>query len=804
MRDRIWKRAAAASLAAVMTMGLTACGGGSNASADADKKYFKAEYLTDLPDSFNNNVNRVLFRGDNAYYSANDENYTKNMIYSYNMVTGDNTELYEVSQSDGQGGSSYISDYTVSEDGNVYLFMGKSEPDTSAVTEDYSNATYDDVINYMMEQWGYDNEDSAKKDWEDYYEFQFTDEDGNPDYAAFLTAQNAQYIQTNYIVKVDESGNEAFRQEIEDDSSDVSCNGMGADKDGNLYVALNKWTVDGQNSEYYIQVYDKDGNMKGKIKTTDYINSIITLKDGRVCTTSYGESGCELIPIDVSAMKQATDQTMPIPGDTISVLDEKNILVQDGSTLYKYNLDTQTKEAYFNWMDCNISSSTVNAYSVLSDGRIAVYTQNWNSNGNSAEIALIKEVDASEVTETTELTMAALWQDSDVEEKIIAFNKSQDQYHINLKTYYDGDVEYDDAIKNFTTDITAGSGVDIVLFNSYSEAINFASKGLNVDLYSLIDKDTDLSKDDFISNILSVCEYEGKLAFLPQTFTISTLIGKAEDVGTTPGWTLQQMKDLLASKPDGTELIQGMERNSALSMMMNLGYQDFINMEDSTCNFDSQEFVDVLEFAAMFPETYEWNPDGGDDTPTLLNQGKVLLDNFQASDLENIQLYREIYGGPVTLIGYPTSDGGTGAMMQLNNIMGISNSCKDIDGAWQFLRTFYQSKKSDDNSYSYGFSVRKDDFERFCTDAMKEDGNNVGSGYGWGDFSVEIKPATQEDVDQLKEVVYNTTGLADAVSDEVYNIISEEAAAYFSGQKSADEVAKIIQSRMQVYLSETK
>ena len=40
--------------------------------------------------------------------------------------------------------------------------------------------------------------------------------------------------------------------------------------------------------------------------------------------------------------------------------------------------------------------------------------------------------------------------------------------------------------------------------------------------------------------------------------------------------------------------------------------------------------------------------------------------------------------------------------------------------------------------------------------------------------------------------------------DDITNIINEEAAAYFSGQKSAEDVAKIIQSRMQVYLSETK
>ena len=82
---------------------------------------------------------------------------------------------------------------------------------------------------------------------------------------------------------------------------------------------------------------------------------------------------------------------------------------------------------------------------------------------------------------------------------------------------------------------------------------------------------------------------------------------------------------------------------------------------------------------------------------------------------------------------------------------------------------------------------------------MKADSDG-GSTWGWGEFEVEIQPATQE----VKDLVYNTTAVSGAVSDDITNIINEEAAAYFSGQKSAEDVAKIIQSRMQVYLSETK
>lgn len=42
----------------------------------------------------------------------------------------------------------------------------------------------------------------------------------------------------------------------------------------------------------------------------------------------------------------------------------------------------------------------------------------------------------------------------------------------------------------------------------------------------------------------------------------------------------------------------------------------------------------------------------------------------------------------------------------------------------------------------------------------------------------------------------------DGGDSQIQNIIIEEAAAYFQGQKSVDEVVGIIQSRINIYVSE--
>lgn len=43
---------------------------------------------------------------------------------------------------------------------------------------------------------------------------------------------------------------------------------------------------------------------------------------------------------------------------------------------------------------------------------------------------------------------------------------------------------------------------------------------------------------------------------------------------------------------------------------------------------------------------------------------------------------------------------------------------------------------------------------------------------------------------------------ADSAADNLLKIVKEEAAAYFNGQKSVEDVAIIIQSRMSIYISE--
>ena len=70
-----------------------------------------------------------------------------------------------------------------------------------------------------------------------------------------------------------------------------------------------------------------------------------------------------------------------------------------------------------------------------------------------------------------------------------------------------------------------------------------------------------------------------------------------------------------------------------------------------------------------------------------------------------------------------------------------------------------------------------------------------------GGENIELPRISDTEVDQL--YAYLKTLNTEAYYDSsIENIIVEEAAAFFAGQKSAKDVAGVIQSRVQIYINE--
>lgn len=817
MKKMNLKRGLAALFALCMGIGLAACGG--TETAGEDVKYYRANYQEGLPDTFKNLNGTPIISNDAVYYAAYNDDYTKYGVYSYNFTTKEEKTYFvkdEGAAADPYSGGMYVEQYTADEEGNLYLYMQTWSVDTSQI-QDWSNATLDDVLNFMVENWGMIDTDAALADWNEYYveSYQqqegYTDADGNIDYAKVMTEWTSWNIPRTYtyeVRKMDAAGNQIYSMPIDMQTENMSSYVMDivTGKDGTLFLYMNQYSNDGMSDEYFVIAFDANGNECGRCKMDSYGNGMVVLADGRVGVLSWNDSGQYVISVvDPQTMKVAEDINL---GDNyvnnMVALDAENYLVTDNGGLYKFNLTTQEKELYFNWMDANITSNSVRSFQLLEDGKILVATQSYDyvTYESVDEVAIIEEIPAEEAKNIQAVTLACIYTDEQLEQRIININKKNPQTRIRVKQFYEdyGEMDYEDAMAGFMTAMASDPDVDIVFFNGaspYADMMNFASKGLLIDLNPFIESDEELKREDLMSSVLNACTYKDKLVGLPTSFSVRTVIGKASDVGTEPGWTFADMKALLDSKEPGTQLFYGVNRDWALNMCLNLGYKQFVDMENVNCNFNCKEFIEVLEFANLFPEEFVWEEDV--DQTTLWNTGKVLLADFAISDFAELQLYEVIFGDKMTYIGYPTTEG-NGALMSLGQSFGITKNCEQTDVAWKLIREYFLPQETDGRGYYYGFSIRQDDFDKLCEQAMSSENNGS---WGWGEFEAEIKPATQEQVDEVKDLIANITAVDGAVSSEIMNIINEEAAHYFAGQKTAEQVAETIQSRVWVYLSET-
>lgn len=73
--------------------------------------------------------------------------------------------------------------------------------------------------------------------------------------------------------------------------------------------------------------------------------------------------------------------------------------------------------------------------------------------------------------------------------------------------------------------------------------------------------------------------------------------------------------------------------------------------------------------------------------------------------------------------------------------------------------------------------------------------------WGYDSWTAEIYAATQEEVDAIKELIAAAKPY-DMNDEEIFAIVNEEVTPFFKGQKSAQDVAKVIQSRVSIFISE--
>lgn len=656
-------------------------------------------------------------------------------------------------------------------------------------------------------------------------------------------------INGSYLMHIAADGSTIASLDLSDTNNEDNEDGMSGnlssfavDAAGNLYV-----------SDYNnIYVLDAEGNVQFKLDGSQYNGSLCRLNAQQVGVMWYNytddvnasdENGQYFVPIDLETKDWGEKVKLPsnvwsiFPGD-----DAYDFYYAYNNNIYGYAAKTDTKEKLVDWLACDVDTNNMSGYAMLSDSRVAALMQDWSTDPTTYQLIVLHRVDASEIKEKKVLTLACMYLDWNLRSMIVEYNKTNDEYRINVVDYseYATDDDYNAGVTKLTTEIISGSVPDIFL-TSNLPIDKYAAKGVIADLNTFMDGGNGLSRDYFVPQVMSALEKDGKLYELPTSFSVQTAYALSSIASQYDTWNVAAVQDAMTQLQEGaTVFSNGWTKNTALSNCLSRNLSAFVDWTTGKCEFDSEAFQQLLAFCNSFPaETSDG--DGAiayassadiavddamwDSDATRITNGKQLMSTIGMYSFDsyiwNVYAIRD----KITFTGYPTEDG-SGSSFELQMPMAISSVTKYPDAAWDFVCSIIKKMNTiDENNYYYGFPISQAAFDAEMTDIMTEQyqldekGEQVDwDGDGEPDKAIrgsyetmengetvykDVYALTQEDIDQILGVINSTRSVYD-YDQEILDIITDEVAAYFAGDKDVQTTANMIQSRVNLYVQEQR
>nr|MDE7431940.1 extracellular solute-binding protein [Lachnospiraceae bacterium] len=588
------------------------------------------------------------------------------------------------------------------------------------------------------------------------------------------------------------------------------------DSQGRKISLCNTFKAD--NDEYIVKVNDKDGNEITKIKLENMGMSLVQLSDGTVSCLVYGNKGLELYAIDIEGEKlgkKIADFGNSFSDRVYAGLDNSILYNLDGF-LCRYDIEKGKSQKITKFLDSNINQDDISLIFERNDGTLGIVLRNYEN--EKTEIDFLVKQEGDKNVKKEEIHLGTLYLDSLLQQKVLEFNKTNEKYRIVVDEYAntsDGNEldDYRECIKRFNAAITSGNCPDIIDLSAMSFQ-GYAQKGILEDLIPYFEKDDEIKEEQFVDSVLNTYKMNGKLYTLPANFSINVLAGATSSVGNEMTWNMQEFIAYAQSLPEGMEILDGLTSDGFLMNVLLYNMNEYVNLNTGECNFNSEEFIKLLEYCSKYEssEKYYENYDEENETSEVskIRNKQVAMQSLYLNGIEDYMASKTIFGEPITIKGYPSKDGNGIAIDTNSFLLGISSKSKYKDVAWEFMRNFYTKESQEtEDGMSFGFPVRKDALDEMFQKAKDvetltaPDGTKYTVQWGFDDITLYVPAPTDEDINTVKDIISKADTFIN-LNEEIYSMVQEEAEAYFKGQKTAKEVADVIQSRVSIYIKESR
>jgi len=427
----------------------------------------------------------------------------------------------------------------------------------------------------------------------------------------------------------------------------------------------------------------------------------------------------------------------------------------------------------------------------------------------------------------TIITVATTYTNTTLESRVRAFNADSNTVYVTIRdysAYNTGEADYSGAMTQLDIDILNGNAPDMIDLTGIPSR-KYVTKGILTELDAFLDGDANVKREDLFDSILKLGEVGGKLFHITPEFIPRSLAGKPSLFG-DDGLTIEKISAVLDKHPNTLLL----EDYSALNWLVNcIGYQldGLVNWKNGTCDFDNADFVRLLKLADRFPSEVDLGDNlrltGTDfdsyyeDYVKRIDRNETLLFFSILGDIRSVRAMLDLYGDDGAYLGFPSNKSVSGNTIAAFYTLGILETSEHKDEAWAFISSLIDA----DKTAQIGFMINKNDFEqKAAAEQMPIAERDWSKGLGMtryagfrSDFRYFLKvdevneslrasyPLTAAEVALMRDAIDNIT-TSYAGDSKIMSIVSEEVDAYINGARTAAETARIIQSRVGLYVAE--
>lgn len=461
---------------------------------------------------------------------------------------------------------------------------------------------------------------------------------------------------------------------------------------------------------------------------------------------------------------------------------DKGVELMNGQTLYSYSTDTMDITSDCFLTDCKISKDHVKdirfsqeKYYVLTDAE----------GEKDMTLSVLKISDVQERKEKIKLLLYQAYYPTIFQEDIDNYNFSNEDYEIIL------DSDRCDPSTRFIKETKP----DIVILPTY-EALampDYSRSGFFVDLIPFIDASEKIKADELNKAMVEAFSYNGKLYGLSEKIVFQTPAVYADiDM---EGYNTETAVDIICNVTKEKGLESGRTANNYLDLLFTGILDDMVGDEFGPTRFNRQLVEDILVKVKNATE--------GIVEEDLMSSGiserdKRFLSYSRIRDAADISIMTDGYN--LIPIGYPSLSGEPVYLMAFSEIMAVSSYCEHPEGAYEFIEYLMTRSELLGNQRGSIYSI----------DSLNRNGRYPGTEKGY----TELLPVTEYIEGEEFEVKFNDENMSllqdmteNVVVDsmlywDVTDVIAEEAAFYFDGGKSLDEVMDIIENRVSIIMAE--